>query len=168
MEDHFVKGFSDNRPSKVFSNNFSGPYIRNILTDECNEFEEEKGFFVFLRNSACLLIFATLAVFFGAVFHACRMFLVEIYNSFYSLQGRYFSVSHLLAYSIYLIIADIFKLQLYGKIVNGMIWIKNPSSDVNERNLRSYLTFYYLLVIELIPIIFFFILEPFSGTSCYS
>ena len=96
------------------------------------------------------------------------MFLVDIYDSFYSLQGRYFSVSHLFAYSIYLIIADIFKLQLYGKIVNGMIWIKNPSSDVNERNLRSYLTFYYLLVIELIPIIFFFILEPFSGTSCYS
>jgi hypothetical protein len=36
MEEHFVRAFSDNRPSKVFSNNFSGPYIRNILTDEVN------------------------------------------------------------------------------------------------------------------------------------
>jgi hypothetical protein len=96
------------------------------------------------------------------------MFLVDIYNSFYHLQGRYFSLSHLFAYSIYLIIADIFKLQLYDKIVYVMIYVKNPSSDVNERFLRNYLTFYYLLVIELIPIIFFFLIEPLSGTSCYS
>jgi len=33
MEEHFVRGFTDNRPSKVFSNSFSGPYIRNVLTD---------------------------------------------------------------------------------------------------------------------------------------
>ena len=96
------------------------------------------------------------------------MFLLDIYDSLYHLQGRYFSVSHLLAYSIYLIIADIFKMQLYDKIVFAMIYIKNPSSDTNERYLRSYLTFYYQLVIELIPITFFFIIEPFAGTSCYS
>ena len=74
------------------------------------------------------MIFVILSVFFGLVFYACRMLLIGIYNNFYSLQGKYFSISHLLAYSIYLIIADIFKLQLYGKIVNAMIYIKNPSS----------------------------------------
>lgn len=57
---------------------------------------------------------------------------------------------------------------MYYKIVNAMIWIKNPSSDIIERNLKSYFTFYYLLTIELIPICFFFLLEPFAGTSCYS
>lgn len=97
------------------------------------------------------------------------MFLVEIYNGLYALKkGDYFSFPHLIAYSIYLIVSQIFQIKMYGKIVNFMLLIKNPSSDIIERYLKSYFTFYYLLTIELIPIVFFFLIEPLAGTSCYS
>ena len=116
-----------------------------------------------------MLIFGVLIVVFGAIFHGCRMFLLHIYNDLYALKrGDYFSFPHLLAYSIYLVVSEVFQRKMYFKIVNAMIWIKNPSSDIIERNLKSYFTFYYLLTIELLPIVFFFLLEPFSGTSCYS
>lgn len=121
-----------------------------------------------MRNIACLMIFFLLILVFGALFHGCRLFLLSIYDGLYSLQGQYFSLSHLIAYSIYLIIGDIFKIKLYGKIVSFMIYIKNASSDVVERNLKSFFTFYYLLVIELIPIFFFLMLEPFLRTTCYA
>jgi len=62
----------------------------------------------------------------------------------------------------------IFQNKLYGRIVQLLIFIKNPSTEAIERDLKSFFTFYYLLAIEIIPIFFFFIIEPFSGTSCYS
>jgi hypothetical protein len=168
LEHHFILAYSDNRESRVFSNTFVGPYIRNILTDELNEFEEDKGFMFFLRNLACMPIFGVLIGIFAGLFHGCRMFLLQIHDPLYGYQGRYFSLSHLLAYSIYLIVGDIFKIQMYDKVVALLIWIKNPSSDVVERSLRSFFTFYYLLLIEVIPLVFFFIIEPLQRTSCYS
>ncbi len=66
---------------------------------------------------------------FGAIFYGCRALLLQIQPSLYNMQGQYLSLSHILAYSIYFILGDIFKIKLYGKVVRLMIWIKNPSSD---------------------------------------
>ena len=62
----------------------------------------------------------------------------------------------------------LFQNKIYGRIIKFLIFIKNPSTEVIERDLKSFFTFYYLLAIELVPIFFFFIIEPFAGTSCYS
>jgi hypothetical protein len=44
-------------------------------------------------------------------------------------------------------VGDVFKIKLYGYIVNGMIFIKNPPTDELERGQRGYFTFYYLLTL---------------------
>ena len=59
-------------------------------------------------------------------------------------------------------------MKLYDKVVWVMTKIQNPSSDIVERDLRSFFTFYYLFIIETIPIFFFLIFEPFNRTTCFS
>jgi hypothetical protein len=169
MEDNFVADYSERQSIPVFNTHFRGPYTRNTLTDELNEFKEERGAIVMLRNLACMFIFGMLIVCFGALFHGCRMFLLAIHEPLFFAQTDYFSLSHSVAYSIYLVVGDIFKLKLYGQVVDLMLLIKNPTSDDVERDLRSFFTFYYLLVIELIPIAFFFFIESIlARASCYS
>ncbi len=47
-----------------------------------------------------------------------------------------------------------------------MTTIKNPPDEQSERELKSYFTFYYLLSLEFIPILFFYVFEPISGIEC--
>lgn len=121
-----------------------------------------------LKNFVCLIVFVILIVCFGAFFYGCRNLLISISDSLYNYQAKFVSLSHVIAYCLYFLLGDVFKFQFYGYIVNFMIFIKNPPTDQIERHQRSYFTFYYLLVMECIPIFFFFILEPFRQTSCYA
>ena len=40
FEEHYAQKFSDDKSSKVFRGEYRGPYVRNLLTDELNEFSE--------------------------------------------------------------------------------------------------------------------------------
>ena len=90
---------------------------------------------VVIRNIVCLIVLAILGVAFGAVFYGCRMFLVEIHSALYFVQGLYFSLSHLCAYTIYFTISNIFQHKLFDKIVRFMIMVKNPNEYSVERSL---------------------------------
>lgn len=66
---------------------------------------------------------------FGLVFYGCRSLLIAIQPGLYSFETEYISLSHLLSYSIYFVVGDLFKMKFYDKVVRIMLWIKNPSSD---------------------------------------
>lgn len=100
---------------------------------------------VFIKNFCCLLIFGVLITMFGAVFYGSRRFLLAIFSGLYAYSGNYISLPHILSYSIYFVVGDLFKMKFYDKVISMMLFIKNPSSDESERTLRSYFTFYYLL-----------------------
>jgi hypothetical protein len=55
-----------------------------------------------------------------------------------------------------------------ARIISLFIKILNPSTDEHERKLVKMLMFHYLLGIEMIGPLFFLIIEPINGTSCYS
>lgn len=88
-----------------------------------------------------------LATLFGAIFFGCRMLLLEIQEPLYRYQTQYVSLSHVLSYSIYFFLGELFKRKFYGKVVEVMLIVKNPSSDESDGNMRSFFTFYYLLVL---------------------
>ena len=79
-EEEFIQNYCDAVESKVFLSKFRGPYRRNILTDEAKEFETIYGFSKLFKNLACCLIIVMLDVIIGAIYHACRMLLLEIYE----------------------------------------------------------------------------------------
>lgn len=74
-------------------------------------------------------MFLVLAVIFGSIFYGCRMLLLAIQAPLYRFQTSYISLSHILSYSIYLVLGEFFKRKLYGKIVDVMLIVKNPCSD---------------------------------------
>lgn len=57
-------------------------------------------------------------------------------------------------------------MKFYGFIIRMMVWIKNPPDEYSEQELKSYFTFYYLLSLEFIPILFYYVFEPLSGIEC--
>lgn len=75
-EDEFIKNYCDAIPSKMFLSKFRGPYVRNILTDEVNEFLTPFGWTAYLLNFICFLIIVVLLVILGSIFHGFRMMLV--------------------------------------------------------------------------------------------
>ena len=167
-EREYIENYSDAIETKIFLSKHRGAYIRNMLTDEENEFAIKRGFVHFLTNFICLIILCALLTALGGIFHGCRMLLVEIYEPLDHLVVEAISLPHLIAYSIFFIIEFLFNLLLSKRIIRAMTWLKNPSSDEEERWYIDQFTFFYVLGIELMGPFFLLILEPFSGTNCYS
>lgn len=168
-EEEFIKSYCDAVESKVFLSKFRGPYRRNILTDELNEFETIFGFSKLIKNLSCCLIIVILDVIIGAIFHGCRMFLLEIYEplSWLTYHGI-ISLPHILSYLLFVVIEYLFRLILVKKVIKVMIYLQNPPNDEEEREWEDSLTFYYVLTIELVPLLFMLFIENFSGISCYA
>ena len=106
---------------------------------------------------------AILIIIFAYIFYGCRNFHLSIFDSLYPYQFSVFNLSAIISYSMHFLVGDVFKMKFYGFIVRLMILIKNPPDEASENSLKSYFTFYYLLSLEFIPIIFYYIIEPLSG-----
>lgn len=168
-EEEFIDNYCDAVESKVFLSKFRGPYRRNILTDQANQFETIYGFSKLLKNLACCLIILILDIIIGAIFHGCRMFLLEIYEPLSDLTFNYMiSLPHIIAYLLFVVVQYLFRLILVKKIIKVMIYLQNPPSDEEEREWEDTLTFYYVLTIQLVPLMFMLFIENFSSLSCYA
>lgn len=134
MEGEFVKNYCDPVESKVFLSKFRGAYKRNVVTDEVNEFVTDEGLSRVVKNLICFLIIVTLAVILGAIFYGFRMMIIEIYDPLveYVIVDT-ISLPHCIAYSLYFIFAEIFRLVLAEKIISVMVYLQNPPSDEDER-----------------------------------
>jgi hypothetical protein len=147
-EEEFIDNYCDAVESKVFLSKFRGPYRRNILTDEVNEFETMYGFSKLIKNLACCLIIVILDVIIGAIFHGCRMFLLEIYEPLSALTfNGIISLPHIIAYLLFVVVEYLFRLILVKKIIKAMIYLQNPPNDEEERDWEDTLTFFYVLSI---------------------
>ena len=78
------------------------------------------------------------------------------------------SLPHIIAYLLFVVVEYLFRLILVKKIIKVMVYLQNPPSDEEEREWEDTLTFYYVLTIELVPLIFMLFIENFSSLSCYS
>lgn len=78
------------------------------------------------------------------------------------------SLPHIIAYLLFVVVEYLFRLILVKKIIKVMIYLQNPPSDEEEREWEDTLTFYYVLTIELVPLIFMLFIENFSSLSCYA
>ena len=78
------------------------------------------------------------------------------------------SLPHIIAYLLFVVVEYLFRLILVKKIIKVMIYLQNPPSDEEEREWEDILTFYYVLTIELVPLIFMLFIENFSSLSCYA
>jgi len=105
---------------------------------------------------------------FGGVFFGCRMFVVEIYNSMSQYQALFLSLPHLFGYSLYFIFIEFVRILLFDQFVRLIIFFKDPASDDDARRLAQLFKFTYIFGIEMIPPLFFLVIEPFAGTSCFS
>ena len=89
-----------------------------------------------------------LDVIIGAIFHGCRMFLLEIYEPLSSLTfNGIISLPHIIAYLLFVVVEYLFRLILVKKIIKVMIYLQNPPSDEEEREWEDTLTFFYVLTI---------------------
>lgn len=167
-EDDYVDKFSDQISSKMFLSEYRGPYVRNLVSDELNEYGEEPLTLRVAKNVATFVILVALLVVVGAIFFGCRMFLLAIFDSMAGLTFQFFSVPHLLAYLLFFLFVDFFQALATDRVIKLLILLKNPASDEQSREIAHGLRFYYLLGIELIAPFFLLILEPFLQTSCYS
>ena len=105
---------------------------------------------------------------YGGVFFGCRMFLLEIFDSMAKNQVLFLSLPHLIAYSVYFIFVELVRIVIYRHLVRFLIFFKDPASDDDGRKLEHFFKFYYIFGIEMIPPLFFLIIEPFSNTSCFA
>jgi hypothetical protein len=75
-EDEFIKNYCDTVESKTFLSKYRGPYTRNIISDEVNEFQKPEGSSFYFRNFVCFILIVAMLVVLGAIFHGFRMMLV--------------------------------------------------------------------------------------------
>ncbi len=144
--------------SKVFLNSFRGPYRRNILTDEINEFQKLSGKSSFLISTLCALIMIAIISAMGGIFHGCRQILLNIYDPLSKFVVNSISLAHIISYVIYFLAAELLFLFATHHIISLMVWLQNPPSDEDERENYASLSFFYLIGLELIPLCFFLII----------
>jgi hypothetical protein len=73
-EEEFVSGFSDARDSKIFLKEYRGPFVRNIITDEPNEYTNTTS--NFLANTIVSVIAGVCLSIIGMIFYAARALLL--------------------------------------------------------------------------------------------
>lgn len=167
-EKEFIMNYTDERSSKIFLSTYRGPYIRNPVTDELNEFESEGGLVSGIKNAICGIIIGTLLVVMGAIFYGCRSLLLAITEPLHSFSTTGFSLPHVISYLIFFFIVDLLALLATDRIIRLLVRLQNPPTDEEESQWVETLTFFYLFGLELVPPAFFLFLEPFNDTSCYA
>jgi hypothetical protein len=133
FEDNYVEKFLDDVSSKVFRNDFRGPYVRNVISDELNEYEYAGMTENVLKNFVCSVIWLAVMVIFGAVFHGTRMLLLAIFDGMAKMSVSFVSLPHLLAYSVFIGVVVLFKHVLLDKLIHLIVLFKNPPSDDDAR-----------------------------------
>jgi hypothetical protein len=121
-----------------------------------------------LKNIVWSIFMMAIWSVFGGVFFGCRMFQLEIFNSMALNQVLFLSLPHVIAYSVYFIFVELVQMVTYRHLVRFLIFFKDPASDDDARKLEHFFKFYYVFGIEMIPPLFFLIIEPFANTSCFS
>ena len=111
-----------------------------------------------VKNLIILILLLIILTGFGAFFHWVRMFLVQIYDPLSKIQVDYLSLPHVLAYSIFFLFIELFKLIVTDKLMQALVLFMNPPSYDDARELVHEANFFYLLGIELIPPLFFLII----------
>ena len=120
------------------------------------------------KNLVSVVIIAALLVLMGLIFMGVRLMLVSFYDSWANLQSGFLSMPHFVAYLVFFLVVDVFRIMATDFIISQLIVLRNPPTDEHSRQLSHRFQFYYLLGIELIAPFFFLILEPIQGTTCYS
>ena len=112
-----------------------------------------------VSNFICLVLLLAVLVILGGIFHATRLFLIEIYPplSFLAL-GRYLSVPHIIAYSFFFMVEAFFSNFLLPPFYSLLLWIKNSPSDEYKRELKYFFRLVLAIGIELLGPFFFLIL----------
>ena len=154
--------------SKVFLNSHRGPYRRNIVNDEVNEFEEEGDVLTIFKSLVSLIVFGLIFFIMGLIFLGFRKMLISIFENMAGLQLGFLSFPHILSYMLFFLLVDLLRYLVIDKIIEWLIKLKNPPTDESARQMAHNLKFFFLLGIELIPPFFFLVLEPFMRTTCYS
>jgi hypothetical protein len=81
-------------------------------------------------NTLCALIILTLLVIMGAVFHGCRMMLIEIYDPLSHLVVSRISLPHIIAYLLFFVFSNLAGLIATDRILAFMVnYLQNPTSD---------------------------------------
>lgn len=129
-EGQFIKNYCDSVESKIFLSKFRGPYKRNVLTDEVNEFSSPQGYTSYLKNFVCFVLIGVLLVILGAIFHGFRMMILEIFDplSAYIFNDQ-ISLPHIIGYLLFFIVEEAFRFLLADKIIAFMVYLQNPPSD---------------------------------------
>lgn len=104
-EGQFIKNYCDSVESKIFLSKFRGPYKRNVITDEPNEFSSPQGFATYMKNLVCFILIVVLLVILGAIFHGFRMMILEIFEplSNYVFNDQ-ISLPHIIGYLLFFIV----------------------------------------------------------------
>ena len=121
-----------------------------------------------MKNLIVLMFLCVIWICFCLVFFGCREFIIAIYDPMSWLKVDFISFPHLLAYMPYFIFAELVEFFLLNRIINLIIWFKDPASDDDARSLSHEFKFFYLMGIELVAPLFLMVVEPFSNTSCFS
>jgi hypothetical protein len=75
-----VKNYCEDVTPKMFLSKFSGPFQRNLISDETNEYARDRGWRPILKNLLCSLIIFAILTAFGGIFYGLRLLLVKIYE----------------------------------------------------------------------------------------
>jgi small basic protein len=81
-------------------------------------------------NTLCAIIIIALLVIMGAIFHGCRMLLIEIYDPLSHLVVSSISLPHVIAYLLFFVISNLAGLIATNRILAFMVnYLQNPTSD---------------------------------------
>ena len=144
----------------MFLNSYRGPFIRNPVTDEVNEFAETEGLFGLFINIVILIIMFILYTAIAGIFIGFRYFIIAI--DYYQDTNilSLVPLTHFICYVTYFILIDIFRLVLAKHFISFMVFLKNPPSDEHRKRYTMDFYFYYTLGIEIIPLLFLMVIEP--------
>lgn len=89
-----------------------------------------RGVWTTFMNTLCGLIILALLVIMGAVFHGCRMMLIEIYDPLSHLVVSRISLPHIIAYLIFFVVSNMAGLLATNRVIFLMVkYLQNPTSD---------------------------------------
>lgn len=71
----------------------------------------------------------TLLVIMGAVFHGCRMLLIEIYDPLSAFVVNAISLPHMIAYLVFFFFIDLAAIIATDRIISLMVRLQNPPTD---------------------------------------
>lgn len=101
-------------------------------------------------------------------FYGMRILIIQLTKSFSKTNFYLISWAHILCYGIYFA----FSFALYRYIIKDfsefLTKLENIPTQNLHRNSVNSKNSLFLIGIEMIPLIFFFLFQPLKGTSCYS